>query len=163
MKKTIILSALAVALSITAVTADARGGDRGDMRADFSTLDADGNGEVTQAEMLAHAQLRFDDVDTNGDGALSAEELIAARSADVSDRMERRINRMLERADANDNGTLEFDEMRPSSDRAAARFERIDTDGSGGISEAEMDAAKEARGGRKGKGGGDRGGSTDEG
>lgn len=163
MNKKIILSALAVALSITAVTADARGGDRGGMRAEFSTLDADGNGEVTQAEMLAYAQQRFDEVDTNGDGSLSAEELIAARSADVSDRMERRINRMLERADANDNGTLEFDEMRHNSDRAAARFERVDTDGSGGISEAEMEAAKEARGDRKGKGRGDRDGNSDEG
>lgn len=152
MNKTIILGALAVALSITAVTADARGGDRGGERADFSTLDADGNGEVTQAEMLAFAQTRFSEADTNGDGSLSVEEMIAARSADVSERMERRITRMLERADANDNGTLEFDEMRPGSDRAAARFERIDTDGSGGISQQEMDAAKEARGDRKGKG-----------
>ena len=41
---------------------------------------------------------------------------------------------------------------------ALERFAKIDTDGSGGISEAEMEAAKEARkGGRKGGGNRDNG------
>ncbi|MEM1236837.1 MAG: EF-hand domain-containing protein [Pseudomonadota bacterium] len=146
----ILAGALAVAMGVTGATADAR--DRGGPdreRASFSELDADGNGEVTRAEMEAFAAARFAAVDIDGDGSLSAEELVAARSADNADRMERRINRFLERADDNGNGKLELEEMGPSEERATARFERLDTDGSGGISEAEMEAAKEGRKGRR--------------
>ena len=152
MKTTYILAgALAVAMGLTAVTADAR--DRGGPdreRASFSELDADGNGEVTMAEMEAFKAARFAAADTDGNGSLSVEEMIAARSSDNEDRMERRINRFIERADDNGNGTLELDEMGPSEERVTARFERLDTDGSGGISEAEMEAGKEGRKNRRG-------------
>ncbi|MEM6276131.1 MAG: calcium-binding protein [Pseudomonadota bacterium] len=158
MKTTLLIGALAAAVSITALTADARGGPDGP-RADFSTLDADGNGEITQAELLAHAQSRFQAADANGDGTLSADEMLAARENASSERFERRISRMIERRDANGNGVLDFGEFGPSEDRRAAMFERLDADGSGGISQAELEAAKEARMGRKGPrdGGADQG------
>ncbi|MEM1232504.1 MAG: EF-hand domain-containing protein [Pseudomonadota bacterium] len=157
MKTTLLIGAMAAALSITSLTAEARGNEGG-QRADFSTLDADGNGEITQAELRAHAQSRFNEVDANGDGALSAEEMLAARESANSERLERRISRMIERRDANGNGALDFEEFTPGDSRMAARFEGLDADGSGGISEGELEAAKEARGGRKGpRGGGDQG------
>lgn len=157
MKTTLLIGAMAAAVSITALTAEARGGDRG-FRADFSTLDADGNGELTEAELRAHAQSRFDAADTDGDGALSAEEMLAARGNADSERFEARISRMIERRDANGNGGLDFDEIGPGPDRMTARFERLDADGSGGISEAELEAAKTARAERKGpRGDADRG------
>ncbi|MEM9350609.1 MAG: calcium-binding protein, partial [Pseudomonadota bacterium] len=53
--------------------------------------------------------------------------------------------RFIERADDNGDGLLEFSEMGPDEERAANRFERIDTDGSGGISQEEMETAREAR------------------
>ncbi|MEM8591813.1 MAG: calcium-binding protein [Pseudomonadota bacterium] len=159
----ILAGALAATMGLTAMAADAKGRGGGE-RASFSELDADGSGEVTQAEILAHAQARFDAADMNGDGSLSAEEMIAARSDNASERLERRVSRFLERADDDGNGTLEFGEFGPSQERAAARFERIDTDGSGGISEAEMEAAKSARADRRGGDRGPRGGAeTDEG
>lgn len=162
----ILAGAIALSIGITGMAAEAQGKGRGGERASFAELDADGNGEVTMAEMQAFAQARFDSVDTNGDGSLSAEELIAARESQNSDRLERRINRFLERADDNGNGTLEFGEFGPSEERAAERFSRVDADGSGGISEEEMEAAKEQRADRRGgskRGGGDRGAQTDEG
>ena len=140
--------ALASSIALTAaapVAAKERGGDR----PAFSDLDTDGNGEVTLAEMEAFRAAKFAEIDTDGNGSLSAEELLAAREAD-SDRAERRINRMIERADANDNGTIELDEMRGGGERGAERFAEADADGSGGLSEAEMKDAKGKRGGKKG-------------
>ena len=160
MKTTYILAGgLAVVMGLTAVTADAR--DRGGPdreRPSFSELDADGNGEVTRAEMEAIKAARFAAADTNGDGSLSVEEMIASRSADNTDRMERRITRFIERADDNGNGTLEINEVGPSEERVTERFERLDSDGSGGLSMAEMEAGKE---GRKDRRGGD--GDSDDG
>ncbi|MEO1703764.1 MAG: calcium-binding protein [Pseudomonadota bacterium] len=160
-KTTLLASAIAAALALTAVTANAERGPRGGgERASFSELDANGDGEVTMAEMAAHAAARFAEADTNGDGSLSSAEMIAARMNGNADRLERRISRFIERADDNGNGTLELGEIGPSEERQQARFERLDTDGSGGISEEEMEAAREARGGRHG---GQRGGDSDNG
>ncbi|MEM6477407.1 MAG: calcium-binding protein [Pseudomonadota bacterium] len=154
--------AVSLALGVSAVTADAqRGGDR--ERASFSELDANGDGEVTLAELQAHGAARFATNDTNGDGALSAEELVAARSVDNVERLERRINRFIERADENGDGLLQQSEIGPSQARMTARFERIDADGSGGLSEAEMEAAKEARAERGHRGPMRGGAETEEG
>ncbi len=159
----VIAGILAATIGLTGVTAaNAQGRSEGP-RADFSELDADGNGEVTIAEMQAYgkarADARFAEADTNGDGSLSAEELLAQRD---SDRAERRIDRMIERMDADGNGTLERAELtrdgEDQSERMEKRFSRLDTDESGGLSEEEMAAAKEKRGGdRKGRKGGNRG------
>lgn len=147
--------ALAAVLTVTATASFAHSdGHRGKgfgAKAEFSELDADGSGEVTLAEMQAHRAARLADMDTNNDGALSKEELIAAREGEISNRMERRLDRMIDRLDENDDGLLQFAEM-PQADggRAEERFAKVDTDGSGGLSEAEMEAAKGKRGGKKG-------------
>ncbi|MEX3014617.1 EF-hand domain-containing protein [Gymnodinialimonas hymeniacidonis] len=88
----------------------------------FQELDADGNGAVTLEELQAAGEARFARADTDGDGALSREELIARGEA----RIEARVDRMLERLDAN---------------------------GDGQLTEAEMEEAREGRGHRHGRGG----------
>ena len=52
------------------------GGERGDMLAE---MDADKDGQITQAEALAASQARFAELDTNKDGALDAGEQKAMR------------------------------------------------------------------------------------
>jgi len=153
MKTTALISGvLAATMALTATTAMARGGFGQGAPASFQELDADGSGEVTQAEMQAYREAQRAAIDTNGDGGLSKEEMLAAAEARNAERAERRIDRMIERMDANSDGVLQFDEMpQRGADRAAERFARVDTDGSGGLSEAEFEAAKEARGERKGK------------
>ena len=129
-------AALVALMVIGGGAAWARGNDRGP---DFSTLDADGDGRVTQAELQAAGQVRFAAVDTNGDGVLSLEEL----QAQGSHRAARRAAHIIERFDADGYGALSLEELpRRGGDRAERMFSRMDSDSDGAISEAEFDAAR---------------------
>ncbi len=143
------LTAAALAVVAVPLAAIAKGEGRHGPRASFEQLDADGNGALTRAEMAAFARIRFDAVDADGNGLVSAEEI----AAHAGKRAGKRAERMLERRDANSDGSLSFDELRPDEDRIAKRFERVDTDEDGAISKAEFDAAHDARKARRGGGG----------
>jgi|SaaInl59LU_5_DNA_1037362.scaffolds.fasta_scaffold30615_2 Ca2+-binding EF-hand superfamily protein len=128
--------------------AQARGGHGGMMeRPSFEELDADGSGEITEAEMKARGAARFASMDANGDGKLTVEEIVAAHSGRAADRAER----MVERFDTNDDGAVSEDELQAGREaraekRHAKRFARIDRDGSGGLSPAEFEAMMDRRG-----------------
>ncbi len=139
-----LLLAAGVAVAIVPTAGFAKG-DRHGPRVDFETLDADGNGEVTQAEMAAMGAARFNEADTDGDGFLTKDEI----SAKAGERRAKRLDRMFEKRDANNDGKLSAEELAPPADRIAKRFEKVDTDGNGSISKAEFDAAKEHRKGRR--------------
>lgn len=143
-----ILLAAGVAVAIVPTASFAKGEGRGNgPRITFEALDADGNGEVTQAEMAAVGAARFSDADTDGDGFLTKEEI----STKVDERRAKRMDRMFEKRDANNDGKLSAEELAPSADRIAKRFEKVDTDGNGSISQAEFDAAKDSRKDRRHK------------
>ncbi|MEP2534152.1 EF-hand domain-containing protein [Shimia sp.] len=158
MKRTYFITGIIVAaLSVTAVAASAKGSG-GKMRGhhgpqiNFEEVDTNGDGFLSQDELTAHAQARFDKVDTNGDGSLSAEELQASMEQRMKDRAQKGSEKMLERRDANGDGVLSPEEMQPKGDRTAKMFDRLDTDGDGKISKEEFEAAREKmRDGRKGK------------
>jgi Spy/CpxP family protein refolding chaperone len=66
----------AIAVAATAVTAgvalaDGHGKGKHGARHSFEDLDLDGNGEVTMEEMIQHREARFKAADTDGDGFLS--------------------------------------------------------------------------------------------
>ena len=67
--------------------------------------------------MTAHtktqAKIQFDSADTNGDGALSLDELIAQRSAKGYPK----IQKMIDKVDTNSNGLLEFAEFQANLER----------------------------------------------
>ena len=138
----------------------------GDGNAMFDKVDADSNGEITQAELRAHAEARFAAADTNNDGSLSSEELLANRvgnkadrmlkrfdadgngqlsaeelEAAADDRMGKRAKRMMARLDADKDGKLTLDEMNAARD-PAKMFERLDTDDSGSLSAEEFAKAR---------------------
>lgn len=139
-----ILLALGIAVALPMAASAAPHGSR----IDFETLDADGNGEITQAEMTAQAEARFAEADTNGDGNLSVEELTARADAKSAERMQRRIARMIENRDANGDGMLSAEEMRPDEKRAAGRFDKLDADDNGSISKEEFETAMARHGGK---------------
>lgn len=155
MKRTTTLTgALVLALAATSLPAFAqdRGegprGPRGPMF-NFEEIDANGDGQITQDEITAHAAARFAAADTDGDGALSADELVAQREAQRAERMQKAAERMLERRDTNGDGRLTADEMGPrDGDRL---FSRLDANEDGAISKEEMEQAREKFEKRHGK------------
>ncbi|MEL6683031.1 MAG: calcium-binding protein [Pseudomonadota bacterium] len=145
MKKTIFLTAILSAVVLSSATVHAQQTPR--ERPDFSTLDLNGDGQLTQEELQARSDSRFSDADANGDGGLSVEELTAAADARRADR----ISRMMERFDENGDGILQRSELPERGDRAERMFERADENGDGTISQAEFEAAQDRLGGRKGQ------------
>ncbi|TCL10170.1 Ca2+-binding EF-hand superfamily protein [Shimia isoporae] len=141
------------ALSVTAVGASAKEGDRhhrGGEPMTFEQLDTNGDGFITVEEMEAHAKSRFMQLDTDGDGAISLEEMKSKFSAKEgsegnSDRRAKKLDKMFSKMDTNGDGKLTEDEMKPRGDRHAKMFERMDADGDGKISQAEFDAHKAER------------------
>lgn len=152
MQKKSIVAVTAGAIAIVAVGASVALADKGrGHKPDFATLDADGNGEVTLAEIQAHGATRFAAADTDASQSLDRDELLARFNKEVSDRMERRVDRMIERFDANGDGALSADEFPDRSEKMAERLMKLDVDQSGGLSEEELAAAKKDRKGRWGK------------
>ncbi len=82
MNRPLILAALAVAagMGVAAPALADRGGMRG-AQLDFDAIDADGDGAITRAELEAHGTARLAEYDANGDGMLDRAELIAMTPA----------------------------------------------------------------------------------
>src|SRR6056297_300781 len=156
MKNTSLILALGAALAAASATSViAHGGAKGKMGPGphhaFEDLDTDGDGAITSDEMASHQRARFDAADSDGDGMLSQAEMIARMQA----RLERRTARMIERYDADGDGKLAFDEMRM---RFGGRmFARVDADGDGSVSKEEFEAMRARGHGRHGMHGGHHG------
>lgn len=151
----VIAGIVAASLVAGAGVATAQGkkahGRMGPMMPAFSELDANGDGNVTKAEMEAHAKARFDAADTDGNGKLSAAEMVEASKKRDDDRRAKRAEKMLKRLDANKDGEVSFDEMPGQQSRADRMFSRLDADGDGNITEAEMKDAADKFKDRRGK------------
>ncbi len=135
-----------------ALAQDKQGGKRGmgPMMFEFSEVDTNGDGKLSKDEMAAHAKARFDAVDTDGNGKLSAAEMAVAAKKKQEDRRAKMMTKMIERMDADKDGELSFDEMPGQQSRADKMFSRLDKDGDGAISEEELKAAKKKGGKHRG-------------
>jgi Ca2+-binding EF-hand superfamily protein len=138
MMQTVKIVSLAAALGLGATALWAKGPDRA---AIFSKIDADGNGELTQAELQAHAGARLAAADTDGDGFLSNAELLNARGGD-------RAEKMLKRFDTNSDGVLDAGELEAAANnriakRAQRMMARLDTNEDGKIAVAEALAGRD--------------------
>ncbi|MEN8895138.1 MAG: calcium-binding protein [Yoonia sp.] len=144
MKSTVLIAAIAAGLVLTGLDASAAGRGHDRQTFDFATLDTDQSGTLTVAEIEAAGAARFAAMDTDGNGGLSAAELAAEGAK------EKRIAKMIERMDENEDGELQADELRQRVPDAERMISRFDTDEDGEISKDEFDAAAEKRGGRRG-------------
>ena len=114
--------------------------------------DMDGDGVVTRAEFDLQAAERFDSADADFDGALSRDEMRAAREARRTAREAARFDRL----DADGDGAVSRAEFEAAASarreqaqqrreaQAERRLERFDADGDGRLSNAERTAARDA-------------------
>ena len=112
----------------------------------FDRADADKNGMLSEAEVLAAAGTIFTRRDANKDGALDTADADAMKSKDHSEKGhgkggEERAERMLKRLDADGDGKVSQAEMLA---QATKTFDRFDTDKNGEVSKAEVQAKQEA-------------------
>ena len=139
--KTLIAAIVAISAGLVAQAGTAKPGSGMRNMPSFEELDTNGDGALTEAELAAHRAARFAAMDSDGDGKLTAAELEAHRSAKMAEKLSKRSARMIERLDADGDGALsaaEMTKMRNSN----KMFERVDKDGNGAISAEEFEAAR---------------------
>jgi len=108
----------------------------------FSKIDLNNDNLISKTELMSHRKREFSFADTNHDGALSIEELIA-RNTKVSFR----AKRMMQILDQNLNGFLEFDELNSVvSNRFGNIFKSLDLNNDGHLSKKEFSKLKKRKG-----------------
>ena len=90
--------------------------------------DLNGDGKISEAEMARGLAVTFARLDVNNDGKLSKSEIAGARAVMKTER---------KRAKASGEGRLQF--MKFPAKRVNKNFSRIDANGDGAISKAELD------------------------
>ena len=115
----------------------------GRMKQRFERMDVNKDGKIGRDEFVGRVTTRFDSADANGDGELDVDEVVARMERR---RMERRARRMLRRMDIDGDGKVTKAELER---QAAKRFAVLDRNDDGVLEVREARRAREMRGGRK--------------
>lgn len=149
---------LVPALGFAADNTTAPRGERGSY---FKKADADGNGTLSRAETeksTPRLAKKFDQIDANKDGQLSRDEMNAWTKAHKhahkkkhkADRQARTAERF-KRADTNVDGKISRAEAENSAPRLTKKFDAIDANKDGQLTQEELRTYREAKRGRKDK------------
>jgi len=118
----------------------------------FAELDTNGDGRITLNEVEAQIASDFAGADGDGDGTLSEEEATAFHQARHEERRERRRERRggddRFSHHAGDDGVIDQDEF---AERGMQRFEMADLDENGSVTQTEMQLVAQAMGDRRGR------------
>jgi len=146
MLKAIMLGgSIAAAIGLAGIEQGFAHGKRSGSPPEFSEFDANGDGAISRDELAAFRQSRFDEADSNGDGVLSREELLANIRAGA----DKRVDRMIERRDADGDGALSIDETVLYEAHAERMFGWADADDDGAISAEEYEEVLDGRKGHR--------------
>ena len=152
-KRTLIAALFLVpALSFAADNTTAPKGERG---SHFKKADADGNGTLSRAEVekaMPRMAEKFDQIDTDKDGQLSRDEMKAwkkthkhaHRMGNKADRQARAAERF-KHADTNGDGKISRAEAESNAPRLAKKFDAIDANKDGLLTQDELRAYRDAR------------------
>jgi len=105
-------------------------------------VDADGDGLITRSEANAAIDARFEQFDTNADGAISRDEIrtgFEARRTERRERMQSRADERFGEVDANGDGALSLAEMQAARpELTQERFALMDRNDDGLITSDEL-------------------------
>ena len=138
MKTVIAMTALALASTATLVIAAPEGHPhRAAMLERLKAADTNGDGLISRAEAAALPKIaeRFDQIDANRDGQVSVEELKAARGK------HRGHGGLVKHLDADGDGKVSKAEAMVAAEK---RFDRVDANKDGFITQDEAKAARQA-------------------
>jgi hypothetical protein len=119
----------------------------------FSKADTDRDGKLSRAEVekaLPRLSGRFDSIDTNKDGQLSRGEFHAWKKAHRGERYARAAERF-KHADTDGDGAISRAEAEKHAPRLARKFDQIDANKDGRLTQDELRAYRETRHSRKNK------------
>ena len=142
--------ALSFAADNTTTTATAPKVERG---SHFSKADADRNGTLSRAEVqqsMPRLAKAFDQIDANKDGQLSREEFHAWKKAHKGERQAKAAERF-KHADTDGDGAISRAEAEKNAPRLAQKFDLIDSNKDGKLTQDELRAYREAKRSRERK------------
>jgi Ca2+-binding EF-hand superfamily protein len=159
MIKPVVFAAALLIPALAPLASHAAEGDRASRAAEqFKRADTDGNGSLSRAEAekgSPRLAKNFDTIDANKDGQVSPAEIDAwrkARAAQMNTQRDERVaaaranfNEHFKKADTDGDGALSKAEAENGMPRLAGKFDRIDSDRNGKISQEEVNAWLKAR------------------
>jgi Ca2+-binding EF-hand superfamily protein len=148
------LIAALMLIPVAGIAADNAAGAKSPRSAShFSKADTDGNGALSRAEVekaMPHLSGKFDSIDTNKDGQLSRGELNAWKKAHRAERQARAAERF-RHADTDGDGAISRAEAEKHAPRLAQKFDLIDANKDGKLTQDELRAYRDSKPSRSSK------------